>query len=216
MMNKSTIGAALARLWEFDGSHLVKVLDTHGMSTACPITCEPFVCPVMLCDGQIYEETSISSWLQTSETSPSTNLPVRHKSLLSLTPLKDMLEAWLLHSSVAGHVSRSALRRHLKSVGTAQGNLRSVRAAGEALHALEGCITQSLAEISDWCAAVDTAREVAEVADVSLREAAALQLQTTYRSSRARAWLVRAKAGAARIRRCWRSHMKTRHPISAY
>ena len=76
----SLVGAALARLWEFDGSHLVKVLDTHGMSAACPITCEPFVCPVMLCDGQIYEETSISSWLQTSETSPSTNLPVRHES----------------------------------------------------------------------------------------------------------------------------------------
>ena len=48
----------------------------------CPITCEPFVDPVIAADGQTYERKAIETWLARNDTSPLTNQPMSHKILV--------------------------------------------------------------------------------------------------------------------------------------
>mmetsp|Transcript_120075 Transcript_120075/g.383306 ORF Transcript_120075/g.383306 Transcript_120075/m.383306 type:complete len:451 (-) Transcript_120075:152-1504(-) len=94
------IGAALARLVTLDGSKLVPVLDERGRAVSCPISVETMVNPVVIADGSIYEEESIERWLQKSKRSPHTNLELEHRHMLSLMPIKGILDGYLASSGV--------------------------------------------------------------------------------------------------------------------
>ena len=50
------IGRALAKLWVIDGQELVRTPDV----VECPITLAALKKPVLLCDGDVYEEVAIA------------------------------------------------------------------------------------------------------------------------------------------------------------
>ena len=49
----------------------------------------------MLCDGGVYESAAIKQWLRHHDSAPCTNVPLAHRKLLRLNPLRKVLEAFL-------------------------------------------------------------------------------------------------------------------------
>ena len=68
------------------------------MSYICPISHEPVIDPVMAADGHTYERAYIERWLQDHDTSPKTNLPLDHKTLVPNYALRSMVEAIVFFS----------------------------------------------------------------------------------------------------------------------
>jgi len=59
----------------------------------CPITQTLMVDPVSTCDGHTFERTAIERWLQTSNRSPLTGLPLGSKALTPSHALRALAEA---------------------------------------------------------------------------------------------------------------------------
>lgn len=57
----------------------------------CPITQEIMEDPVVCADGHSYERGAIEKWLQTRQTSPSTNAPLLHKNLVPNHALRNLI-----------------------------------------------------------------------------------------------------------------------------
>ncbi|KAJ7565246.1 hypothetical protein O6H91_02G053500 [Diphasiastrum complanatum] len=60
----------------------------------CPILREVMEDPVIAADGYTYEYAAIKQWLQEHDTSPLTNLPLPHMSLISNIPLRSVITHW--------------------------------------------------------------------------------------------------------------------------
>ena len=97
------IGSGLAKLWIV---HEQKLLSSA--CTECPITLEPIKYPALLCDGDVFEESAISQWLEKNNTAPCTNLGLlffmSKKKVWFI--IKDMDP--LIHGSAAGVAARAA------------------------------------------------------------------------------------------------------------
>jgi len=106
------ISSALARIYCVDGVRLVPSYDVQGVGAECPISLQPIEIPVLLGDGNVYEEEAILRWVRSSDRAPSTNLTLRHKSVLRLEPLKTAFEGFLQQSS--DNDPKSALVRDLR------------------------------------------------------------------------------------------------------
>lgn len=64
--------------------------------------------PVLAADDNTYERAAITAWLVKSKTSPMTNLPLEHVTLVPNTRLKGKLEALLKKLSPEKHPSLAA------------------------------------------------------------------------------------------------------------
>eukprot|EP00746_Dinoflagellata_sp_MGD_P088475 gnl/MRDRNA2_/MRDRNA2_35005_c0_seq1.p1 gnl/MRDRNA2_/MRDRNA2_35005_c0~~gnl/MRDRNA2_/MRDRNA2_35005_c0_seq1.p1 ORF type:complete len:589 (+),score=87.75 gnl/MRDRNA2_/MRDRNA2_35005_c0_seq1:70-1767(+) len=84
------IGSGCADLWKIHGQTLLP-----SSCRECPITLRPIYKPVLLCDGAVFEQNAILQWLQKSDKSPCTNLPLKHKAVLALDPWKETIEHFL-------------------------------------------------------------------------------------------------------------------------
>lgn len=94
MFSPRMIGSALAKLWVVNGQKLDPLVCLSG-DVVCPITLEPIRAPAMVCDGSVYEEAAILQWLQSNNKAPCTNLPLEHRAILRLKPLKEAFEHFL-------------------------------------------------------------------------------------------------------------------------
>lgn len=66
----------------------------------CPITHEVMQDPVICADGKSYERAAIEAWLQTHDTSPSTNLPLENKQLTPNIALRATIGKFLSDTPV--------------------------------------------------------------------------------------------------------------------
>ena len=89
------VGVSLARVWQVQGQRLSPTVDARGVEPHCPITLEPFVDPILLSDGCVYDRGSVTEWLRTHDTSPCTNEPLQHRYALRLQPLREAVETLL-------------------------------------------------------------------------------------------------------------------------
>ena len=60
----------------------------------CPITLDLMLDPCICSDGNTYERRAIEDWLRSHNTSPSTNYPLPHKSLIPNRTLKVLIDEW--------------------------------------------------------------------------------------------------------------------------
>lgn len=60
--------------------------------SACPITNQVMLVPVIAADGQTYEQEAIEEWLSTHNTSPVTNAPLPNKTLILNQALKGIID----------------------------------------------------------------------------------------------------------------------------
>ena len=65
----------------------------------CPISHELMRDPVICCDGQSYERESIEKWFEHHDTSPLTNVELRHKELIPNHLLRAMCDRQMSLSS---------------------------------------------------------------------------------------------------------------------
>ena len=89
------IGIAMSRVWQVQGQHIVPAVDALGSVAHCPISLQDFDDPVLLSDGFVYNKRAIAEWLQSHNTSPCTNAPLMHRSMLRLQPLGEAVELLL-------------------------------------------------------------------------------------------------------------------------
>lgn len=66
--------------------------DAELAECTCPITTELFVDPVTIADGSTFERANIEEWLKKKDTSPLTNLNLKHKQLTPNTKMKQMCD----------------------------------------------------------------------------------------------------------------------------
>jgi serine/threonine protein kinase len=66
----------------------------------CPITHEVMHDPVICADGKSYERAAIEAWLQTHDSSPSTNLPLENKQLTPNIALRATIGKFLSDTPV--------------------------------------------------------------------------------------------------------------------
>jgi chemotaxis protein histidine kinase CheA len=59
----------------------------------CPITRAPFVDPVVAADGHTYERSAIVNWLNTHNSSPVTNAPLQHKTIVPNITIKKIVQS---------------------------------------------------------------------------------------------------------------------------
>ena len=62
------------------------------MDYDCPITCVPFVDPVINCVGQTYERKAIVEWFDNNDTDPLTGVILENKNIVTNYILKTILE----------------------------------------------------------------------------------------------------------------------------
>lgn len=103
------IGNALAKMWVVDQQNLVPSVYISG-DLECPITLEQIENPALLCDGTVYEEVAIKRWLQDNNTVPCTNLPLDHRKILRLEPLKAAFEHFLFQNDVVKPCAEQTLK----------------------------------------------------------------------------------------------------------
>ena len=60
----------------------------------CPITYEMMRDPVFAADGHTYERDAISKWLEKRQTSPLSNEPLPHGTLVPNRALKGLIDKW--------------------------------------------------------------------------------------------------------------------------
>ena len=192
--------------------HLIAdAIARRGSANVCPITLDTLVDPVMIADGGVYEKNSISQWLRTHECAPCTNLPLQHKRLLRLEPLRAVFQMALCHEgrdsefpnlekatreaemtqvpSQDCHEKLLSLRTALTATARTSAALQAaISRAGWAAHHLEN-------RISTWaatCIKSNTCTFVARVRLEMLRqrakqeEAVALVIQRRWREYRRR------------------------------
>ncbi len=61
----------------------------------CPITTEIMVDPVVAADGHTYERKAIEAWLRNNNTSPKTNLQLKHKELIPNQAVRELVREFL-------------------------------------------------------------------------------------------------------------------------
>lgn len=61
----------------------------------CPISLEIMQDPVICSDGNTYERTEITRWLQSHDTSPKTNIELKNKNLITNYAIKSGIEKFL-------------------------------------------------------------------------------------------------------------------------
>ncbi len=67
----------------------------------CPITCEVMESPVITSDGNSYDRSAIQEWLQSSNTSPLTGVPLTNTQLIPNIALRHAIEEWQLQQPMA-------------------------------------------------------------------------------------------------------------------
>lgn len=99
----AAIGVGLARLWTARGCQLEPVLDLSGVEYVCPLTSAPLKNPVLLSDGNVYEEAAAVRWLDMHGSIPGTDAKhtsLDHRRVLRLAPLRVIIEEFLSSSNV--------------------------------------------------------------------------------------------------------------------
>jgi len=208
----SLIGAGLARLWSADGIRLVPTVDHRGDVARCPITLEPFVDPVLLVDGFVYERDAILEWLRHHDNAPCTNNALPRKTALRLEPLRDTIDNFLASGAGVGSSRLAQLRQALLEARKLERVHLEPCGSFEALRTLEACMTEASADIREWQATVDSARDVAKSLRLRLSTWATSHVQAVMRSFQARSRLasmefaqdLRHRAAAREIQRFWR------------
>eukprot|EP00746_Dinoflagellata_sp_MGD_P006193 gnl/MRDRNA2_/MRDRNA2_112058_c0_seq1.p1 gnl/MRDRNA2_/MRDRNA2_112058_c0~~gnl/MRDRNA2_/MRDRNA2_112058_c0_seq1.p1 ORF type:complete len:496 (-),score=79.00 gnl/MRDRNA2_/MRDRNA2_112058_c0_seq1:99-1586(-) len=104
------IGSALGKLWVVEGQQMV----WRSSGLECPITLSPLKQPALLYDGSIYEAAAIARWLQQRNTSPCTNLALKHMKFLKLEPLKKIIEHFLAETGVLKNNAGQALEHAIR------------------------------------------------------------------------------------------------------
>lgn len=66
----------------------------------CPITQELMIDPVATADGQIYERRAIEQWLEKSDKSPLTNLPLKNKDLIAIPFVKNQIQSFFKNAQI--------------------------------------------------------------------------------------------------------------------
>ena len=69
-------------------------------SFLCPITCEIMADPVMDADGNTYERWAITRWLEKSQQSPITRMPIGSRMLVPNRALKAIIDDWRQKNNV--------------------------------------------------------------------------------------------------------------------
>ena len=69
-------------------------------SFLCPITCEIMADPVMDADGNTYERWAITRWLEKSQQSPITRMPIASRMLVPNRALKAIIDDWRKKNNV--------------------------------------------------------------------------------------------------------------------
>lgn len=93
-------------------------------SFLCPITCEIMVDPVMDADGNTYERWAITRWLEKSQQSPITRMPIASRMLVPNRALKAIIDDWRKKNNVPVPSSRpraSTASVSLSNSGTSTG-----------------------------------------------------------------------------------------------
>jgi len=73
---------------------LQQSLDNVPEELLCPITGVIFLDPVMTSDGQTYERSAISRWLENHDTSPTTNSKLDNKNLITNFVIKQLVKSY--------------------------------------------------------------------------------------------------------------------------
>ena len=89
------IGRALSHLWVVDGCKLIPKYNKHGLLAECPISLDTILNPVLIGDGNVYEELEILRWIRSSDRAPCTNVPLGHKRVLRLECFKKVMDSFL-------------------------------------------------------------------------------------------------------------------------
>jgi len=193
------IAAAFAQVWSISDSRLTASYDARGDVSVCPITCDGFEEPVMLEDGSVYEQHAVLDWLRSHDGSPCTNVRLRHKVALKLTPLKAIVNHLLLTTP------KPRLERAVTDAAAAiSGEFHDVGRILKNFRNLSASLAQGVSELGNWRVLVSQAELVLQDLRRCLDAASTLSVQSVCKTFLAqsslrsqRDWQKREMAGSA-------------------
>lgn len=168
-----TIAAAISKTWNVHGGSFRPAVDSCGVTAQCPITLEPFEEPAMLADGTVYEQAAVLDWLRNHSTAPCTNVPLPHKVVLRLGPMKAVAEHLMAETPTGQleHATKNAARELKREAP-------DVRALQQACQVLDARYAEGAAEVQKLQALMAEAQKVRAKLRQAIDPTAALQIQT--------------------------------------